>query len=123
MPWIQRPKKYACQLGNYLIVSSSWDFYQSAIYHLLFTSLRPDLGQRDKPLGGLNHFLQRGPFQRRMRIVLAAGQIWGGQAQFGQARAVGPAADNGALGSAAESLQGFLGISHGAWFPGETRSE
>ncbi len=81
----------------------------SLVAHLFLSLiLPPHLGQRNEPLDRLDHFLQAGPFQRRMGIVAAAGEIGRGQAHLGQPRAVRAAADDGPLGRPAQPPEGLL---------------
>lgn len=79
----------------------------------LLLVLPPHFRQRHEPLDRLQHFIETGPFQGRVGIVVAAGEIGRGQAKLGQARAVSAAADDGAFRRSAKPLDGLFGISHG----------
>ena len=75
---------------------------------LSFPALPPNLRQGHKPLNRLDHLVETRPFQRRMGIVAAAGEIGRGQAKLRQPRAVGAAADDRLFARPAKPLRAPL---------------
>src|SRR4029077_13384849 len=56
---------------------------------------------------GRLHVLRRNPFERTMRVVLTAKQVWGRKAELGQAGAIGPAADDVIIGFESRRHEGL----------------
>jgi hypothetical protein len=54
----------------------------------------PNLGKLDNHFNGLDHFVEAGPFEWRVRIVLSGREIWRRQTEFCQLRTVCAASDD-----------------------------
>ncbi len=55
----------------------------------------PELDDFDADIASGQHFIETGPFEGGVDIVLAGREVGGWKSQFGKPRSIGPAADDG----------------------------
>src|SRR5438067_13936555 len=74
--------------------------------------ISPNFNQFDEVLNRGSHFFEARPFQRRMGVVLAGGQVWRRQSPLGKLRAVGATADSRQFAIAFQTAESLLGKRH-----------